>query len=120
MYWPEIPQNVLSFHNIAFSKGIVISEVRSPENGRLWQLTAVDSTAVFLISEALTGRDGRWDGRRGRLHGSGNDLNFSLPVDPNEMWIRRGHRLTGHCLRRKCRQDGQGTRSTGAVEPSRQ
>ncbi|KAJ7270533.1 hypothetical protein C8J57DRAFT_1716572 [Mycena rebaudengoi] len=31
--------------------------------------TAVDSTAVFLLPEALTGRDGRRDGRRGRLDG---------------------------------------------------
>ncbi|KAJ6528255.1 hypothetical protein DFH09DRAFT_1094515 [Mycena vulgaris] len=32
-------------------------------------VTAVDSTAVFFLPEALTGRDGRWDGRHGRLDG---------------------------------------------------
>jgi hypothetical protein len=31
--------------------------------------TAVDSTAVFLLPEALTGREGRRDGRRGRFDG---------------------------------------------------
>ncbi|KAJ6506073.1 hypothetical protein DFH09DRAFT_1101495 [Mycena vulgaris] len=31
--------------------------------------TAVYSTAVFLLPETLTGRDGRQDGRRGRLDG---------------------------------------------------
>ncbi|KAJ6521237.1 hypothetical protein B0H19DRAFT_1086499 [Mycena capillaripes] len=32
-------------------------------------VTAVDSTAVFLLPEALTGWDGKRDGRRGRLDG---------------------------------------------------